>query len=170
MVTGDVRMKFVSVATLAAFIAWGHPVWAQDIYERCSAAREAGDTDTVVDLAETIQRFTTHPAVRERSAELCVTAAKGYRVQLDLATGAFLNDTQYEALLEERTVEAETKSAGAPQAIINATTAVAAKEASRLAVMKHTVDACRELYDRDWVQAMTSNVCQPVFMELGLPD
>jgi hypothetical protein len=37
-------------------------------------------------------------------------------------------------------------------------------------VAARTVQACRELYIRDWIVAMTSAICQPVFAAVGLPE
>lgn len=155
---------------LCGLIGLATPAYADDIYDRCSAARKSGDIETVNELAATLERFTVHPAARERSAELCVTAAKGYRVHLDLASGRFLTDEQYQALLDERAREATAAkdSAKARQAL--EASIRKAREASRKAVVQRTVDACRQLYSRDWVVAMTSQICQPIFMETGLPD
>lgn len=163
-------MTRLAITSVAALLAMATSAWADDIYDRCSAARNSGDTETVAQLAETLERFTTHPAARERTAELCVTAAKGYRVHLDLASGKFLNDEEYEALLEKRQRESTATKVAAQDLRELEATIREHKDAARMTVMRRTVDACRELYSRDWVVAMTSDVCQPIFMELGLPD
>ncbi|WP_439523218.1 hypothetical protein [Marivita sp.] len=145
------------------------PASARSPIADCTDAIAAGDRAGIKSAAERIERENELVAGIFQ-AEKCLSLAKGEPMRYDHSSSKFLPDAEYEALLQSR--RDKLQSAREEQARKDDVEARLRQEQSarRQAVTLRTVEACNSLYGRDWVTAMTSQVCQPIFMDIGLPD
>lgn len=145
------------------------PASARSPIADCIDAMAAGDRAGIEDAAERIERRNDWVAGIFQ-AEKCLSSARGEPMRFDHRSAKFLPEAEYEALMQSR--RDMVQSAREEQARKDDLEARLRREqeASQQAVALRTVEACSALYGRDWVAAMTSQVCQPIFMETGLPD
>ena len=135
----------------------------------CRDAMATGDQAAIEEAARRIEHRKDWVAGIPQ-AETCLSAARGTPMRFDHTSSRFMPEAEYDALVELRR-EAD-EAAQREQERRGELVALAREQekARREAVLVRTFDACNELYRRDWVVAMTSQICQPIFMEIGLPD
>ncbi len=153
----------------AAFLVSGEEVLARSPIADCLDAMAAGDTAAIEDAARRIEHRNDWVAGIPQ-AEKCLSTARGEPMRYDHTSAAFMPETEYEALLQSRRDAAQASQEKQARQDELAALARLQQQAQEDAVVIRTLDACQELYRRDWVAAMTSQICQPIFMETGLPD
>lgn len=74
---------------------------AQGIYDKCIAAIDAGDTQKVMELANTVKRLK-FPGVNAEKAETCLETAFGGDFILDFSSGSFIDGEAAAELQKEK--------------------------------------------------------------------
>lgn len=159
---------FAAASTFCALLATT-PASARSPIADCLDAIAAGDRAGIEDAAEQIERRTNWVAGIFQ-AEECLSSARGEPMRYDHRSSKFLPEAEYEALVQSRRDTLQSAREEQTRKDELAARLRQEQKARRQAVTLRTVEACNSLYGRDWVAAMTSQVCQPIFMETGLPD
>lgn len=150
------------------------------IYSRCAAAIAAGDQEAVISLASTLRRFNTHPAQNLEAAEECVSAAEGKPMRIIQPSGEFVPVEEYDAERDRRAAEREAmaKQRAALDKVreelrkareAREQEAKRQKEVNRALIADDVFRACNDLYEDDFVVAMTNRVCVDSFSANGHP-
>ena len=169
------------------------------IYDDCAAAISKADNATVERLAKLIRRFTDIPAGDVTEAETCVSAAEGSPYRYYFRTNEFISKAEYEAvikqaMLEEALLEKQRReNEQRRKELAEMERQLAREEALRRkklaeierqkAIAQEAVRAenaalinrdvyfvCNELFKKNKVQAMTSEICLSSFRVNGHPE
>lgn len=150
------KIASVSVATFA-FLS--NPARA-DLLDDCSQAVEANDLSAVQKISISLMSVKPFPVERLEEARNCLEFIGHGDVKYD-------QDTQRITFSDRALAEfASERQRRDEQIALMESTRIERRDQVAL----RTIQACRQLYSRDWVVAMTSQICQPIFMETGLPD
>lgn len=151
-------LKIVSVS-VAAFACLSNPARA-DMLHDCAQAVEANDPSAVRKISISLMSVKPFPVERLEEARTCLALIGHGDVRYD-------EDTQRITFSDRALAEfaSERQRRDEQIAMMEGT-----KTERRDQVALRTIQACSTLYGRDWVAAMTSQICQPIFMEMGLPD
>lgn len=186
MVNSLARMSVCMIrryaAALLIFLS-AYSYGCADIYSDCRAAIERGDAEQVKKIAGSIRRFSQFGA-KLAAAEDCVSAAEGYPVRYWPSEGTFISAEEYQSLIIEKREAAEAErerrlaedaartaaeaSARATAAAIRRQSELRQQENNDL-IAEEVFEACKELYVRDWILAMTSELCVQSFRVNGHP-
>ena len=177
------------IAALLCVAAMSSFASAQSLLDRCEAALAVGDTQAAILEARRLTNFTTIPSGPDRArAERCLSEAFEEPWAYDPGLGGFFSiadaalqtkaaeDARQAARLqreearrrrdEERAALEERRLAAAEAEAEQAARA----SARRRAVVSATVAACRDLYGRDRMDALTNSLCHEIFLVIGLPE
>jgi len=154
------RLFILSIS--AAIMPSGAALSQSSIYDRCLAAIDAGDQEQVSVLAKTIRRFNSHPALNIEAAERCISAAEGKTMRLYGQDGEFVSTEQIEL-----NREAEADRIRKREELLRQSTLL--EVTNRTLIANDVVAACNQLYEADFVAAMTNRVCLDTFSQNGHP-
>lgn len=159
------------------------------IFEDCQEAVESGDATKAKQFSEVISRFNVVPSPTDQIlGASCFTFAMGEPYVFSNVLGAFapggaeaavLLEKQQELAAEQQESERQAKEAERQAKEMKEIAQLKAKfaaEARRISDDKHNTvleaayEACRELFQRDRVEALTNERCLQFFFATGLPE
>ena len=153
-----------------AFFALPNAAQAGSPILECLDAIEADNEDAVQSAAKAVENLVSIRPGEVPRAEKCMTAARGERMRYRSMLKKFLTAEEDLALANQRRAAVAKQQREQERREVEQATQALLAEARRLAVFDKTVEGCQSLYSRDWIAAITSPVCQPIFVEIGLPD
>lgn len=145
-----------------------------DIAERCLAAAIAGSADRVAYYAKVLSNLPGEAEGDLVKVGLCISAAKGELFVYDEHVRNFVPVYHYYESFARRRHDVPDGDASKLEKLLLSGRMIAEKRSTEWEAMRaaqlRTVSACFALYDRDWIAAMTSEICHPIFLETGIPD
>lgn len=162
--------------TVAMTLFVGTQAQAQSIYDKCIAAIETNDTQTVETLAATIRRLT-NPGVNTKKGLKCLEEAYGVVFELNFATGKFVGGPEASALKEASNKKGKLlekqrcliRKGKALSDLMASLTKTISAENERL-IGDATVVACSALHDDNPNEAILNPICREVFKNGFHPD
>ena len=163
-----------SLITLSSILFATTASAQSDIYGRCAEAIDAENVELVVELANTMQRFNQHPARKIEAAEACVSEARGAPVRFDRATGDFIDQGEYEVMIEaneaNRLAQEATQEAAQSQRMQARALVQSRRETNQQLIALGIYNSCTELFNGDQISAMTNEACLNSFRANGHPN
>lgn len=170
----------IGLATSLVGEAWAQPLpdGLADHYKDCVGVELFDNNQPPVFLGESLRAL---PAPAQTDLDVgiaagnCLADATGNLWAYDPSFYLFRTGNRYRQGLDSqnRALEArrqEERAAQAEEAARIAAEIAFIERERRAAVWLATRDACVDLYRDDGVAAMTNQICQPLFLEVGLPS
>jgi hypothetical protein len=152
------KLLVFAILPLVSFVSPGAA--AADMLKDCAKAIEQGDMIAVERLSFAIIGVKPFPVDRMQEARNCFAPINRDDIVYDPGTQQIRFSDALLAQIEDERVRRNETLAALEQAEMD----------RKHAALLRTIEACRALYGRDWIAAMTSPICQPIFVETGLPD
>jgi hypothetical protein len=147
------------------------PIQLVDQYRSCVGV-EFSEIDG--DPAFDDDRLRALPAPQQMDLDLgiaagnCLKNATGMLWAFDPERNQFSTGTRYQQALNAQNLALQSRQSA--QAEERVAEIERAERERRAAVWSATIDACKALYRDDVVAALTNQICQPLFLEVGLPS
>ena len=147
------------------------PTNAQSLMEQCMLAIQSADKTSAVQYAERLLKFRdiSSPSARDQVQE-CLNFAFDEVYEYNGQLGRFMTFTENEVIRENhenKIAEADANN----QRIADLAAEIERRETEkRRQVVGATIGACNELYKDDPVNALTNQICNPIFLQHGLPE
>ncbi|WP_126976489.1 hypothetical protein [Frigidibacter oleivorans] len=163
------RLAFIVLFALSPAIAAADERKEAAIH--CLEAVTSGDFVTAAQVAEGIKSWSYEFNFETvRLGEQCLNSALGEEWLYSSVAGKMVTRTAAAAMTEESVENSSLREQQEAAARVERVTQLEREADARFELERRILAACRTLFLRDEVEALTNEVCVPVFRVTGLPD